>query len=119
MSDLQEAAAREEEEALPSLDLVLPKRRLWPFFAVLALIVGVAGFFVWRAFTAPFPTRVLVAVHMNVTWWEGSPAGAEVADRLADYLEELGFSPVKAGDPEVAAVLEDAATPEEAAAKLR
>jgi hypothetical protein len=113
------APAREEEEALPSLDLVLPKRRLWPFFAVLALIVGVAGFFVWRAFTAPFPTRVLVAIDMNGTWWEGSEAGAEVADRLAGYLEDLGFSPVKAGDPEVEAVLEDAASPEEAAAKLR
>src|SRR5690606_8666112 len=75
--------------------------------------------FAWRAFTAPFPTRVLVAIDMNGTWWEGSEAGAEVADRLAGYLEELGLSPVKAGDPEVEEILENAASPEEAAAKLR
>ncbi len=104
---------------VPSLELPLPKRRIWPLPVVLALIAVAGGLFAWRAYTAPHPLRVLVAVDVDGYWWEGSPAAAALADELGEHLGKMGFEPVRAGDPATAAILEDAESIDDAAYTLR
>ncbi|EYF00217.1 Hypothetical protein CAP_1059 [Chondromyces apiculatus DSM 436] len=97
----------------------VPKRRIWPALLVFgALLAGAAGYGVWL-WRRPAPLRVLVAVDLDGTWWEGSEPAAVLADRVAEHLTKLGFEPVRGGDPEVAAVLEKASSPEDAARALR
>jgi len=108
-----------DELPLPSAELPLPKRRLWPILLVLVALVGGASVLVWKQLTAPLPLRVLVAVDMDGNWWEGSKAAAQIADELGELLTEMGFEPVRAGDPETAAILENAASPQQAARELR
>ena len=69
--------------------------------------------------TEPLPLRVLIAVDVDGYWWEGSKPAAEVADALAAQLADMGFDPVRAGDPDTTQVLEDAPDPVAAARKLR
>jgi len=61
----------------PSEDLLrLPKRSVWPvvvFFAVVFL--GIGGL-IYREVTAPDPLKVLVAIDLEGTWWEGSEPAA-------------------------------------------
>jgi hypothetical protein len=99
--------------------MLLPRRRVWPVLGVLATIVLGAGLFFYRLSREPLPLRVLIAVDLDGYWWEGSRPAAALADGLADRLADIGFEPVRGGDPEVTAVLEKAKSPEEAAQKLR
>jgi hypothetical protein len=114
------AAARPAAPEAPpdSLEAVLPKRRIWPVFAVIALVLAGAGFLAFRALTATDPLRILVAIDLDGTWWEGSEPAAKLADELGAQLAELGFEPVKGGDPAVVKILEGAADPRAAARKL-
>ncbi len=115
------AAARppeREPEPPDSLEALVPKRRLWPVFAVLGAVVAVVGFLVFRAVTAPDPLRILVAIDLDGYWWEGSEPAAKLADALAAQLAELGFDPVKGGDPNVMKALEKAKDPRVAAKQL-
>src|SRR5262249_35834982 len=98
--------------------LLVPRRRLWPVFAVLAVVVAGAAVFLVRWLIEPDPLKVLVAIDLDGTWWEGSEPAAVLADELADRLKELGFDPVRGGDPKVASALEKAKTPKDAAKKL-
>jgi hypothetical protein len=100
-------------------DFVPPKRRLWPFAAVLAAAAGVAGFFGYRAMQEPAPLRVVVAVDLDGHFWEGSRPSAALVDELCQRLDAIGFEPVRAGDPAILKVLQDAESPEAAARKLR
>src|SRR5580692_10299928 len=104
-----------EADAPDSMEALVPKRRLWPVFAVLGAVVAVVGFFVYRAVTAPDPLRILVAIDLEGYWWEGSEPAAKLADALAKELGELGFDPVKGGDPKVMKALEKAKDPRAAA----
>lgn len=107
-------------DALPQAELPdhLPRRPVWPWLLGLALVLGGAGWFVWRIVTAPNEQKVLLVVDLEGKWWEGSEGAAALADSLSDRLEGMGFLVVRGGDPEVQAVLESR-PPEEAAAKLR
>ncbi len=111
------------ETAEPATDIppeLLPrKRRFWPLFAGLAAIAGVAAFFGVRSFGEPEPLRVVVAVDLDGHFWEGSRASAMLVNELCQRLDAIGFQPVRAGDPEILAVLKDAESPEAAAKKLR
>lgn len=113
---MSDAEARESQ---PDSQLVVPRRRLWPALTVLLVILAGAGGVAFWMSRRPMPLRVLVAVDLEGTWWEGSEAAAELADRVAEHLSKLGFEPVRGGDPEVAEALEKARSPEEAARKLR
>lgn len=107
------------EKAPPdSIQALIPKRRLWPVFAVIGVVVAAAAFFVVRALTATDPLRILVAIDLDGYWWEGSEPAAKLADELSAQLAELGFDPVKGGDPEVMKVLESTKDPKAAAKKL-
>lgn len=101
-----------------SVELVIPKRRLWPVFAVIGLVLAAAGIFAYRALTATDPLRILVAIDLGGHWWEGSEPAAKLADELGAQLAELGFDPVKGGDPGVMKALESAKDPRAAAKKL-
>jgi hypothetical protein len=101
-----------------SLEALVPKRRLWPVFAVIGAVLAVAGFLVVRALTATDPLRILVAIDLDGYWWEGSEPAAVLADELSSQLAELGFDPVKGGDPAVMKVLESEKDPRAAAKKL-
>src|SRR5262245_14069675 len=101
-----------------SLEAVIPKRRLWPIFVVLGVLLATAGVLVYRAVTATDPLRILVAIDLEGYWWEGSEPAAKLADELSLQLAELGFDPVKAGDSKVMKVLESTKDPKEAAKKL-
>jgi len=107
------------EEPLPSMDMPLPTRRIWPVFVVLLALVGGVGFLVYRELTAPLPLRVLVAVDVEGYWWDGSKPAAVMADYLSDHLSDMGLEPVNGGDPEVIEILEGSDDPMEAARKLR
>lgn len=115
MSESDEGAP----EPLDEGQLLLPRRRLWPLVAVLVALVAAAGAVGLWLYRRPAPLRVLVAIDLEGTWWEGSEAAAVLADRVSEHLAKLGFEPVRGGDPEVSAVLELARSPEEAARKLR
>ncbi|WP_437650212.1 hypothetical protein [Sorangium sp. So ce362] len=101
-----------------SLDALVAKRRLWPVFAVLGLALAAAGVLAFRSLTATDPLRILVAIDLDGYWWEGSQPAARLADELSAHLAELGFDPVKGGDPEVMKALESARDPREAAKAL-
>jgi hypothetical protein len=118
VSDAVEAE-RGDEAPVSSQTLGLPTRRVWPVFVVLAALLCGGGLIVWRQMTAPFPLRVLVAIDVDGYWWEGSKAAAQLADELGEQLTKMGFDPVRAGDPETAAILENAESPEAAAKQLR
>lgn len=111
--------AQGHDAPAPSLDAVIPKRRVWPLFVVLALVAALGGFGAWRYLTAPLPLRVLVAIDVDGQWWHGSKAAAAVADALAEQLTTMGFDPVRAGDPETSEILEAAKSTLEAARTLR
>ena len=100
-----------------SLDAV-PRRRVWPVLLLLVVLVAAGGWFAYREATAPEPLRVLIAVEIDGAWWEGSRPAALFTDEAADLLTKLGFDPVRAGDPETARILEEAASPREAARAL-
>ena len=107
------------EEAPPdSIEAIVPKRRLWPVFAALGVVALAAAFFVVRALTATDPLRILVAIDLDGYWWEGSEPAARLADELSSQLADLGFDPVKGGDPAVMKTLESTKDPRAAAKKL-
>jgi len=107
-----------DSAGVDSLEAFVPKRRLWPVFAVLGAVVALVGFFSFRAYTATNPLKILVAIDLDGYWWEGSEPAAKLADELAESLAELGFDPVKGGDPKVMKILEKSKDPKEAAKKL-
>lgn len=108
----------EDRDPLASTPELVPRRRLWPPIVVFVALAATAVAFAVRASRAPKPLRVLVAVDLDGQWWEGSQAAATLADRLGSRLAKVGFDPVRAGDPEVAKVLERAKTPADAARAL-
>lgn len=92
----------------------------WPVAVILLGVLGGGGWFFYRVSTAPDPLKVLVAVELDGHWYEGSVPAARFADELNQSLEELGFVPVRPGDPEVVAALEAAdGDARRAARKLR
>jgi hypothetical protein len=97
---------------------LVPKRRLWPVLVALLVLVLGGSVGIYVVSSRPEPMRVLVAIDLGGTWWEGSKPAAALADQLALRLEKLGFDPVKAGDPKTTAVLERAESPEAAARAL-
>ncbi|WP_437819114.1 TolB family protein [Sorangium sp. So ce1078] len=107
-----------EADPPESLEAIVPKRRLWPVFAVLGLALAAAGVLAFRSLTATDPLRILVAIDLDGYWWEGSQPAARLADELSAQLAELGFDPVKGGDPRVMKALESASDPKEAAKAL-
>ncbi|WP_437281959.1 hypothetical protein WME90_15795 [Sorangium sp. So ce375] len=107
-----------EAEPPESIEALVPKRRLWPVFAVLGLVIAAAGLVAFRSMTATDPLRILVAIDLDGYWWEGSQPAARLSDELGEHLAELGFDPVKGGDPKVMKALESAKDPKEAAKAL-
>jgi hypothetical protein len=101
-----------------SISAIVPKRRLWPVFAVLGAVLLAALVLVYRTVTATDPLRILVAIDLDGYWWEGSEPAAKLADTLTAELGELGFDPVKGGDPKVMKTLEREKDPLAAARKL-
>jgi hypothetical protein len=106
------------EQTPDSTEFVLPRRRVWPVLLVVFALLGVGAFFVVRELRAPLPLRVLIAIDLDGYPWEGSAPAALLVDRLAERLGELGFDPVRAGDPENLKILEKEKDPLVAAAKL-
>jgi hypothetical protein len=116
-SSTDAAANRQEDDLVDSV--VLRRRPMWPFaVGFFAIVATIAGFMYWKS-TRPEPLRVLVAIDLEGTWWDGSKPAAELADELAELLKKVGFEPVKGGDPEVDKILSNAKSPEEAARKLK
>ncbi|MFO0587506.1 MAG: hypothetical protein U0441_08200 [Polyangiaceae bacterium] len=101
-----------------SMQAIVPKARLWPVFAVIGVVVIAAALFAYRSLTATDPLRILVAIDVDGYWWEGSTTAARLADELSSQLGELGFDPVKGGDPKVMKILESTKDPKAAAKKL-
>jgi hypothetical protein len=108
-------AMRPAEEEEPAI----PKRRLWPFLAIVLALLATGASAAYLIASRPDPLGVLIAVDLEGSWWQGSAPAATLTDELAVRLQKLGFQPIQAGDPEVARVLERSPTPAEAAAKLR
>lgn len=103
----------------PGSEPPLPKTRVLPVMLAIAAVLGaIVVIGIWYS-RRPLPLRVLVAIDLDGTWWEGSEPAAELADKVAEHLTKLGFEPVRGGDPEVASILEDARSYPEAARKLR
>jgi hypothetical protein len=99
-------------------ELVLPKTRVWPLLLVLGLgAVGVGSLLLWH-FLQPVKSRVLVAVDFNGYAWRGSKRAQAIDELVAKRLNELGFETVD-DDDDARAVLKDAASPAQAARKLR
>jgi len=109
----------EEESDEPEIGVGVPRRRLWPGLVLMLALALAGGWFVYHQVTAPQPLRVLVDVEVDGHWWEGSRPAAALADEAAELLTALGLEPVRAGDPETATILENAASPREAARRLR
>ncbi len=106
-----------ESEAEPSY--VIKKPAMWPFFAVLLLIVsGIVAVVVWYR-RKPEPLRVLIAIDLDGMAWDGSRPASKLTDEVSQLLTNVGFEAVKSGDPEVDKILSKAKTPEEAARKLK
>jgi hypothetical protein len=107
------------DEGDSDIQAVIPRRRLWPVLVVAVVLIGAIAATALILSRRPVPLRVLVAIDVGGQWWEGSRPAALVSDQLAARLERFGFEPVKSGDPEVTATLEDAASIDDAARKLR
>ncbi|MBL8744644.1 MAG: PD40 domain-containing protein [Myxococcales bacterium] len=105
-------------EDAPESEYVVKRRPMWPFFAVLGVIIASVAGLVFYLTSRPDPFKVLVAIDVNGQWWEGSKPAAVLADKIADGLQKVGFEPIKGGDPKVDKVLSKAKSPEEAARKL-
>jgi WD40-like Beta Propeller Repeat len=97
---------------------VLPKTRIWPLLLGLGLVALAGGSFVLWHFLQPVTGRVLVAVDFNGYAWRGSKRAQAINELVAKRLSELGFETVD-DDAATRAVLKDAASPEQAAQKLR
>ena len=110
--------ASSETQDAPESEYVVRRRPMWPFFAVLAAIIGSVAGLVYYISSRPDPFKVLIAIDVNGQWWEGSKPAALLADKIADGLQKVGFEPIKGGDPKVDKVLSKAKSPEEAAKKL-
>lgn len=119
MADRTEQEVSEAAADEPASIAAVPRRRLWPVLLALVALLAAGGWFAYRQATAPHPLRVLVAVDIDGTWWEGSRPAALFTDEAAELLTKLGFDPVRAGDPETAKILEEAGSPQEAARALR
>ena len=117
--DASDVTHEPEPEPPSSLELPVPRRRMWPFLLVVGVLLSGVGLLVYRFLTKPLPFRVLIAIDMEGYWWEGSKPAAQLADKLSAELKKMGFDPVRGGDPETAAILEDAESPQAAASKLR
>ncbi|MGK3982362.1 hypothetical protein WME99_04960 [Sorangium sp. So ce136] len=88
-------------ESPASIEAPVPKRRLWPAFAVVGLAIAAAGLAAFRSLTATDPLRVLVAIDLDGYWWEGSQPAARLADELGAQLAELGLAQVSRGDDDL------------------
>lgn len=118
-SDAGEAPTKGAPESEGADSLVVKRKPMWPFFAVLALIVaGIAGFVVWRL-RKPEPLRVLVAIDLEGMAWDGSRPASKLTDEVSQLLANVGFEPVKSGDPKVDKILAKAKSPEDAARQLK
>ena len=117
MVEATDSSDSEVPEPTPSQ--LLPRRRIWPALVALVLVVLAVGLLLYREMTKPLPLRVLVAVEVDGHWWQGSSMAARVADAVSKELDALGFEPVRAGDPDVEAALEEASSVAEAARRLR
>lgn len=93
--------ALDDDEALPRV-----RTPLWPLFLIVALLAAGGAWVGWRWHRATDPLTVLVAIDVDGQWFEGSQAAAWLADALNAQLEELGFTPVRPGNPEVLDALE-------------
>ena len=106
-------------DSASSVEYKLKKRPMWPFFAVLLVIAGGITAAVLHFIHKPEPLRVLVVLDLQGTPWDGSEPASKLTDAVAERLENIGFDPVKTGDPEVDKILTKAKTPDEAARKLK
>ncbi|MFO0617414.1 MAG: hypothetical protein U0414_32760 [Polyangiaceae bacterium] len=99
---------------------VVKKPRLWPWLLVLlALAGGIAFAVVYFTVGKPQPLRVLVMIEYEGGYaWDGSKPAAALSDEVCGLLKQVGFDPVKLGDPAVDKVLAKAASPEAAAKSL-
>lgn len=106
----------EEPESLPPV----PKRRSGlPILIGFLVIVAGGGLLFAYLLTRPDPFKVLVAVDADGPWWKGGTTSEEISQEIADGLEKIGFEVVKTTDREAIEILSNAASPVEAAKKLR
>ncbi len=85
----------------------IQRRPSWPLFLLLLGLLGGLAYLLEASLNALEPRRVLVAVSIEGLWAEGSSAAAAFTDRLNDQLEEQGFLPLRGGDPQLSAALEE------------
>lgn len=104
--------------ALDDDDVVIKPRPKWPLLAFVLLLLGGGGYLAWTAMNTVDPLKVLVAVDFGGQWYEGSKPAARLVDGLNERLQNLGFAPVRAGDPKVVEVLEGNTDLVKAARKL-
>lgn len=102
-----------------SVEYKLKKRPMWPFLAVVLLLAGGITAAVLHFVNKPEPLRVLVVIDLEGTPWEGSVPAAKLTDAVSQHLENVGFDPVKTGDPEIEKIVTKAKTPLDAAKKLK
>jgi len=117
--DPNETPNSSPEEADAADAFAPPKRRLWPVFLGLGALALGGGVLAMRSLGEPEPLRVVVAVDLDGNFWDGSRPSAALVNELCQRLDQIGFEPVRAGDPDILAVLKSAESPEAAAKKLR
>lgn len=108
----------EESQQDAELAALTRRPRHWLWIGLAVLTLGGAGLAALLLRQPLSPTKVLIAAELDGYWWEGSEASATITDVFGTRLSALGFEPVKAGDPKVMQVLEQARSPSEAAKAL-
>lgn len=114
MSEPREATGSETDDVMP---LVKPRRR-WPLLLGLGALVAGGGVWASRSLAEPYPLRVVVAIDLEGHFWQGSRPSAALVNELCQRLDAIGLEPVRAADPAILKVLQEAKDPDDAARKL-